>query len=422
MVNKRLISGLIAAFSLVLAFPALASAHTLSVSAGPSQCVTSNGANTGQYSSTVTITEQYFGGTTEVIPAGINVHESSSSTDKGNTGLNQNYFTQGAVGTQTGPVSFGQPTTFTSPNSNATATQTFTVTTSVPETYVLGNSYMGSPSTASITAPKSGCTPPPSCPSGQTLSGGVCVPPTSCPAGETLSGGVCVPPTSCPSGEVLSGGKCVPPTGCPAGLTLSGGVCVPPTSCPSSQVLSNGQCVPPTSCPSGEILSGGKCVPPSTCPSGETLSGGQCVPPSTCPSGDTLSNGQCVPPTTCPAGDSLSAGVCTPPVVVPPPTVYPAVCRASTQGYKVRAGQQDTIIVSVTRNGAAVTGTQVRVSLPGGKTLTKSTGSNGKTTFIVKPTRGGTLIVRSPSCKEMVKVKVFAAKAATAVRAPSFTG
>ena len=105
MVNKRLISGLIAAFSLVLAFPALASAHTLSVSAGPSQCVTSNGANTGQYSSTVTITEQYFGGTTEVIPAGINVHESSSSTDKGNTGLNQNYFTQGAVGTQTGPLS-----------------------------------------------------------------------------------------------------------------------------------------------------------------------------------------------------------------------------------------------------------------------------------------------------------------------------
>jgi hypothetical protein len=163
-------------------------------------------------------------------------------------------------------------------------------------------------------------------------------------------------------------------------------------------------------------------VPPSTCPSGETLSGGQCVPPSTCPSGETLSNGQCVPPTTCPAGDSLSAGVCTPPVVVPPPTVYPAVCRASTHGYKVRAGQQDTIIVSVTRNGAAVTGTQVRVSLPGGKTLTKTTGSNGKTTFVVKPTRGGTLIVRSPSCQEMVKVKVFAAKAATAVRAPSFTG
>jgi hypothetical protein len=405
MVNKRLISGLIAAFSLVLAFPALASAHTLSVSAGPSQCVTSNGANTGQYSSTVTITEQYFGGTTEVIPAGINVHESSSSTDKGNTGLNQNYFTQGAVGTQTGPVSLGQPTTFTSPNSNATATQTFTVTTSVPETYVLGNSYMGSPSTASITAPKSGCTPPPSCPSGQTLVNGVCVPPTSCPSGETLTGGVCVPPTSCPSGEILSGGKCVPPTGCPSGETLSGGKCVPPSTCPASETMSNGQC-----------------VPPSTCPSGETLTGGQCTPPTTCPSGETLSNGQCVPPTTCPTGETLTGGVCTPPTVVPPPAVYPAVCRASTQGYKVRAGQQDTIIVSVTRNGAGVKGTNVRVSLPGGKTLTKSTGSNGKATFIVKPTRSGTIIVRSPSCDGMVKVKVFAAKAATAVRPPSFTG
>src|SRR3984885_6137106 len=161
MVNKRLISGLIAAFSLVLAFPALASAHTLSVSAGPSQCVTSNGANTGQYSSTVTITEQYFGGTTEVIPAGINVHESSSSTDHGNTGLNQNYFTQGAVGTQTGPASFGQPTSFTSPSSGAAATQKFTVTTSVPETYVLANSYMGSPATGTVTGPKGGCIPPP---------------------------------------------------------------------------------------------------------------------------------------------------------------------------------------------------------------------------------------------------------------------
>ena len=387
MVNKRLISGLIAAFSLVLAFPALASAHTLSVSASPSQCVTSSGANTGQYSSTVTITEQYFGGTTEVIPAGINVHESSSSTDKGNTGLNQNYFTQGAVGTQTGPVSLGQPTTFTSPNSNATATQTFTVTTSVPETYVLGNSYMGSPSTASITAPKSGCTPP-SCPSGYTLTGGVCVPPTSCPTGYTLTGHVCVPPTSCPTG-----------------YTPSGGTCVPPSTCPASETMSNGQC-----------------VPPSTCPSGETLTGGQCTPPTTCPNGETLSNGQCVPPTTCPTGETLTGGVCTPPTVVPPPAVYPAVCRASTKGYKVRAGQQDTIIVSVTRNGAAVTGANVRVSLPGGKTLTKSTGTNGKATFIVKPTRSGTIIVRSPSCDGMVKVKVFAAKAATAVRAPSFTG
>jgi hypothetical protein len=399
MVNKCRMGGLVAAFTLVLAFPALASAHTLSVSAGPSTCITPLN---GSYTATVTITEQYFSGTIENIPVGQNVHELSSSTDKGNTGLNQNYFTQGAVGTQTGPVSFGQPTSFTSP-SNASATQTFTVTTSVPETYVLGNSYMGSPSSATVTAPKTGCAP-------------------TCPAGYSLVNGVCTPPTGCPAGETLSGGKCVPPSGCPSGETLTGGVCTPPTTCPSGQTLAGGKCVPPTNCPSGQILSNGQCVPPTNCPNGEVLSNGQCVPPTTCPSGETLSGGQCVPPTTCPTGQTLTGSVCATTTAVPPAKVYPGVCRASTMGYKVRAGQVDTIVVTVTRHGAAVTGTKVRINLPGGKTVSKSTGKNGKATFTVEPTQSGTITVRSPSCKEMVKVKVFAAKAATAVRAPSFTG
>jgi hypothetical protein len=399
MVNKCRMGGLVAAFTLVLAFPALASAHTLSVSAGPSTCVTPLN---GSYTATVTITEQYFSGSIENIPVGQNVHQLSSSTDKGNTGLNQNYFTQGAVGTQTGPVSFGQPTSFTSP-SNASATETFTVTTSVPETYVLGNSYMGSPSSATVTAPKTGCAP-------------------TCPTGYSLVNGVCTPPTGCPAGETLSGAKCVPPSGCPSGETLTGGVCTPPTTCPSGQILSNGQCVPPTNCPNGEVLSNGQCVPPTTCPGGETLSGGQCVPPTTCPSGQSLSGGQCVPPTTCPSGQTLTGSVCATTTAVPPAKVYPGVCRASTMGYKVRAGQVDTIVVTVTRHGAAVTGTKVRINLPGDKTVSKRTGKNGKATFTVEPTQSGTITVRSPSCKEMVKVKVFAAKAATAVRAPSFTG
>ena len=366
MVNKRLMSSTLAAFFLVLAFPALASAHILSVSAGPSRCVTPLN---GEYTATVTITESYFGGTTEDIPVGQNVHELASSTDTGNKGLNQNYFTQSAVGTQTGSANLGQPTSFTSP-SNSSATQTFTVTTNVPETYVLGNSYMKSPSSATIAAPKSGCTP-------------------TCPTGQTLVNGTCVPPTSCPTGQVLSGGQCVPPT-----------------SCANGQVLSSGQCVPPTSCANGEVLSGGKCVPPTTCPSGETLSGGQCVPPTDCPVGETLSGSVCTTSTP----------------IVPAPTTFPGVCRASTRGYKVRAGQVDTIIVSVTRQGAAVSGAKVRITLPGGKNVTKRTGNHGKATFTVEPTQSGTILVRSPSCKQMVKVKVFAAKAATAVRAPSFTG
>jgi len=436
MVNKRSISGMVAAFSLFLAFPALSSAHTLSVSAGPSACVTPLN---GSYSATVTVTEQYFSATVENIPVGQNVHELSTSTDKGNSGLNQNYFTTSSVGSQAGQVNFGQPTSFTSPSGSATATQKFTVTATGTETYVLGNSYMSHPSSVTITAPSSGCTPPPSCPTGQTLVNGVCVPPTGCPAGQTLKSGVCVPPTSCPTGQVLSGGVCVPPSGCPTGQVLSNGQCVPPTSCPSGQVLSGGKCVPPTSCPSGQVLSGGQCVPPTSCPSGQVMSGGQCVPPSTCPSGEVLSGGQCVPPTTCPSGETLSGGQCVPPTscpagqtltgsicaartVLPPAPTFPAVCQASTHGYKVRAGQVDTVIVSVLRQGAAVSGARVRITLPGNQVLTRRTGKNGKATFSVEPAQSGTIFVSSPSCKEMVKVKVYAAKAATVQRAPSFTG
>ena len=181
--------------------------------------------------------------------------------------------------------------------------------------------------------------------------------------------------------------------------------------------------MPPTSCPSGQVLSGGQCVPPTNCQNGETLVNGQCVPPTTCPSGETLSGGQCVPPTACPAGESLTGTVCArPTIVIPPAKTYPGVCRASTEGFKVRAGQEDTIIVSVTRHGIAVAGSKVRITLPGGKTVSRTTGKNGKATFTVAPTQSGTIFVRSPSCKEMAKVKVFAAKAATVQRAPSFTG
>jgi hypothetical protein len=386
MVNKRSMGGMVAAFSLLFAFPALSSAHTLSVSVGRSQCVTPL---SGQYTATVTITEAYFSGTVENIPAGQNVHELSTSTGKGNSGLNQNYFTTGAMGTQTGPVNLGQPTSFTSPASGDTAALHFTVTTSVPETYVLQNSYMHSPATGTITAPASGCTPPPSCPSGQTLVNGVCVPPTSCPAGQTLTAGVCVPPASCPAGQTLTAGKCQPPT-----------------SCPTGQILSGGQCTPPTSCPNGQVLSGGQCQPPSSCPTGQTLSGGQCTPPTSCPADTTMTGSVCAKAT----------------VVLPPAKIYPGVCQASTRGYTVRAGQQDTIIVSVHRHGAAVAGAKVRITLPGGQVVSRTTGRNGKATFTVAPTRSGTIFVRSPSCKEMVRVKVYAAKAATVVRAPSFTG
>src|ERR1700733_5427215 len=310
MVNKRSMGGMVVALSFFMVFPALASAHLLAVSAGPSHCVSPLN---GDYTATMTVTETYFGGTTEDIPVGQNVSEVlASSTDKGNTGKNQNYFTQGAVGTQTGLANLGQPTLFTSPSSGAAATQTFTITASGTETYVLGNSYMSSPSSATVTAPSGGCAPPP---------------PPTCPTGETLTNGKCVPPTSCPSGETLTGGVCVPPTSCPSGYTLTGGKCLPPTNCPSGDTIVGGQCVPPTNCPSGDTLTGGQCVPPTNCPSADTVVGGQCVPPTNCPSGDRLTAGQCVPPTNCPTGDTMSASGCMPFLIDPAPTEFPALSR-----------------------------------------------------------------------------------------------
>ena len=118
----------------------------------------------------------------------------------------------------------------------------------------------------------------------------------------------------------------------------------------------------------------------------------------------------------------MTGGACTPPPAIPRAATFPAVCRASTKGYKVRAGQQDTIIVSVHRQGAPIAGAKVRLTLPGGKVLTRTTGRTGRAMFRLEPTQGGTIFVHSPSCKETVKVKVYAAKSATAVRAPSFTG
>ena len=156
-----------------------------------------------------------------------------------------------------------------------------------------------------------------------------------------------------------------------------------------------------------------------SCPAGQTLSAA--VRADQLSGRATLSGGQCVP-TSCPPGQTLTGGVCVTPTVPPATVTSPTVCRASTRGYKVRAGQEDTIIVSVDRQGAPVAGVRVRITLPGGKVVSRTTGTSGKATFRVRPARTGTIFVHGASCKETMKVKVGAAKSATAVRPPSFTG
>ncbi len=452
----KLRRGSLIAVSLLFAFPTLAAAHTLAVSAGPSRCVTPLN---GEYTATVTVTETYFGGTTEVIPVGQNVRELSTSTDHGNTGLNQNYFTQGTVGTQTGSANLGQPTTFSSPSSGAPATQTFTVTTSVPETYVLGNSYMHSPSSATITAPTGGCTPPPppppptvsvtaatSCavPLNGTFNATIEITSSAAftvPQGTTsgsrgvnfLSPNVSGSPSSIPAGQstfTLSGltQQTVYVIGAPGGNVASAtiaapsGGCTPPPTCSTGQMLVGGTCVTPT-CPAGETMSGGTCVTPS-CPAGQTMVGGTCItpsctgsscgttPPPTCGAGQTMSGGECVtrPSISCPAGSTRMGNSC----------VREACRVAARSAYRVRAGEMNTIVVSVRAGGTAVPGATVRVTMPGGRTI-NLTAANGSLTIRVKPKRSGTIYVRSTGCTN-AKVKVFAPKVPVAHHPPAFTG
>ena len=460
MVAIRRVSSTVAALALFLIVPSAASAHLLSVSAGPSRCVSPLN---GQYTATITVTETAFGGTVEKIPVGQNVHELSTSTDHGNTGLNQNYFTQGAVGTQTGSADLGQPTSFTSPSSGSAATQTFTVTTSVPETYVLGNSYMRSPSSATVSAPSDGCTPPPPPPTPPTVSvtsASTCVVPLdgtfnatvditssaafSVPAGTSagstgvnfLSPQVSGAPTSIRAGHTtftLTGltGQTVYVIGAPSGNVASvtivapTGGCTPPPpppTCTGGQTLVDGVCVTPT-CPSGQTMVGGVCTTPS-CASSQTMVNGVCVTPTctgaactpptpTCAPSQTMSGGRCVtrPLVTCPSGEKQSGNSC-----------VREACRVSARSaYKVRANETNTLVVWVRAAGTGVSSATVKVTLPGGQTITRTVTSAGNLTLRVKPKHGGMIYVRSTGCSN-AKVKVFAPKVPTAHHPPAFTG
>ena len=90
----------------------------------------------------------------------------------------------------------------------------------------------------------------------------------------------------------------------------------------------------------------GGCTPPPPPP--PTCTGASCgaLPPPTCGAGQTISGGECVtrPSITCPAGETRSGNTC----------VREACRVAAHSTYRVRAGETNTIVVSVRAGGAPV--------------------------------------------------------------------
>jgi hypothetical protein len=101
----------------------------------------------------------------------------------------------------------------------------------------------------------------------------------------------------------------------------------------------------------------------------------------------------------------------------------PAACHvAARSAYRVRAREWGTIVVSVRAGGTPVAGAKLRITLPGGKTITRTATAGGTVTFTVRPNKRGTIYVHSATCTGSAKVKVFAPKVPASHQPPSFTG
>jgi hypothetical protein len=455
MVLKRGLGSMGAAFVLFFAFPALASAHILAVTVSPSQCIVPLN---GSYTATVTVTESYFGATTEDIPVGQNVRELPSSTDRFNFGLNQNYFTTGAVGIQAGPADLGQPTSFTSPREGRSATQQFTVTTSVPETYVLANSYMRAPAVGTITAPQGGCTPPPvvsvtattQCTAPLSGSYSATIDVTSSeafdvPAGASsaIAGSNFFSPavTGAPSSFAAPETKftvtnlsttTVYVIGAPGGnvatvtLTAPTGGCLPPTV----SVTASTQCTQPLdgsysaivdvhSSAAFEVTPGARGGAAGT----NYLTSNASGEPDHFQAGDTAFTVSGLRQPTvyvigAPGGDvatvalTAPAGGCQPP---PPPP-----CIAPELGSPVKAGRTYTVVVWLRRGGKPAPAARLRVTVPGVPAMIKTAGRNGKITFVIKAKRTGVMYLQSTTCAVTGAVKITPVKPKAPHR-PSFT-
>jgi hypothetical protein len=112
--------------------------------------------------------------------------------------------------------------------------------------------------------------------------------------------------------------------------------------------------------------------------------------------------------------------VAAPQVAVKPVAVSQAPCTvARVNSTTVRAGQLNTIRVRV-RNVDA--GTTVKVTLPGGKTVSAKTNKDGIATLRVRPPKSGTAKIEAAECSDVERLSVKPARRVVAQRAPRVTG
>lgn len=131
----------------------------------------------------------------------------------------------------------------------------------------------------------------------------------------------------------------------------------------------------------------------------------------------------------CSPPDTWKVTLTPPPGNPPPPPAETAVkpanatqapCTLSTpKGLKVRAGEVTSIKATVRQVDA---GTAVKITLPGGKTVSAKTNSKGVATLKVKPTKTGTARITVAECSEVERLTVRAARKTQSKRVPRVTG
>jgi len=105
---------------------------------------------------------------------------------------------------------------------------------------------------------------------------------------------------------------------------------------------------------------------------------------------------------------------------VKPANATQAPCTLSTpKGLTVRAGELTTIKATVRSVDA---GTSVKITLPGGKSVSAKTNAKGVALLKVRPTKTGTARITVAECSEVQRLTVRAARKTQSRRVPRVTG